>query len=270
MNREHLTGFSAAEVLLGICMNYPCPGIVERIGPDWDWIWIDGQHGEFGYTDMINMVRACDLVGKPAFVRVAGHEYGLIGRALDCAPAGIIVPCVDTVEQAKAVVDAAKFPPIGKRSYGGRRPIDLGGRGYWNDPDNRIQLICQIESPEAVEAADRIAAVDGVDGLLLGPDDLMLRKGHDMTSKRDEDALSDSMRRVASACEREGRIAVIVGSDAEMVQRCVSLGYTMIAGSSDSRLLAESSADAASRTRRSIAVAADGRARDAARRSTRS
>ena len=64
---------------LGLCVMYPSPGVVERIGPDWDWIWIDGQHGELGHGDVLQLVRACDLIKRPAFVRVAGHEGGRSG-----------------------------------------------------------------------------------------------------------------------------------------------------------------------------------------------
>src|SRR3989338_4096375 len=109
---------------LGLCIMYPSPGSLERIGPDWGWAWIDGQHGELGYQDVLALVRACDLIQRPAFVRVPGHEFGAIGHALDMGATGVIVPVVDTPEQASSVVKAAKFPKLGGRSYGGRRPID--------------------------------------------------------------------------------------------------------------------------------------------------
>src|ERR1051326_7954884 len=115
---------------LGICVSYPAPGIVERIGIDWDWIWVDGQHSDQSYQETLAIVRACDLVQRPAMVRVPSHEFGGIGRALDMGATGVIVPLVDTPEQARAVVRAAKFPPLGGRSYGGRRPIDSLGRLY--------------------------------------------------------------------------------------------------------------------------------------------
>ena len=98
--------------LLGLNIMYPSPGVVERIGANWDWIWLDGQHGEIGYAEMLALVRACDLINRPALVRVPGHEAGPIGRALDLGAAGVIVPCVDTPEQAQSLVEAAKFPPL--------------------------------------------------------------------------------------------------------------------------------------------------------------
>src|SRR2546425_11308236 len=171
----------AGKPLLGLSVMYPSPGAVERIGPEWDWIWIDGQHGQMGYEQTFALVRACDLIQRPAVVRVPGHEFGSIGKTLDMGAAAVITPCVDTPEQARAVVDAAKFPPLGKRSYGGRRPIDFQGRTYSDTANIDTLLIAQIESPQAIDNVDAIASVAGVDALFLGPDDLMLRRGFSLT-----------------------------------------------------------------------------------------
>ena len=86
--------------LLGLSVMYPSAGAVERIGAEWDWIWVDGQHGEMGYETTLAYVRACDLIQRPAVVRVPGHEFGSIGKALDMGAAAVITPCVDTPEQA--------------------------------------------------------------------------------------------------------------------------------------------------------------------------
>ena len=162
---------------LGLNVSYPAAGVVERIGPDWDWIWLDGQHGQIGYGEMLQLVRACDLIQRPAFVRVPGHEAGPIGLRLDMGATGIIVPCVDTPEQAQALVDAAKFPPLGERSFGGRRPIDFNGRTYSNTANEHTILVVQIETLQAIDNAEKIAVILGVDALFFGPDDVMLRRG---------------------------------------------------------------------------------------------
>jgi 4-hydroxy-2-oxoheptanedioate aldolase len=237
---------------IGLCVMYPSPGVVERIGADWDWIWIDGQHGELAYTDIISLVRACDLIQRPAFVRVPGHEFGLIGLALDTAPAGLIVPCVDTVEQARAVVRAAKFPPLGGRSYGGRRPIDRVGRTYSDNANHETLLICQIESPEATENADSIAAVDGVDALFLGPDDVMLRRGFSMTTPRSKDTLGKDFEAVITACRNHGKFGVSVGIGKEMLGLCLALGYHLIVAGGDVPFLANGSRQAATEARELI------------------
>jgi 2-keto-3-deoxy-L-rhamnonate aldolase RhmA len=234
----------------GLCIMYPCPGELERIAPDWDWLWIDGQHGEMGYEDLLAMVRACDAVGKPAFVRSPSHDTGRIGLALDTAAAGVIVPLVDTSEEARKLVHAAKFPPIGGRSYGGRRPVDLHGRLFSDKANEEVLLIVQIESPQAIENADAIAAVPGVDVLFLGPDDVMMRRGFSMDSPRSKNTLGSDMQAVVAACRKHGKFSLASGgTNADMIRFCVEAGFNMIVAGGDIRFLPEGSKKAAKEAR---------------------
>lgn len=229
---------------------YPAPGIVERVGADWDWIWIDGQHGQHGgYQEILAMVRACNLVGTKAFVRVPSHEAAGISLALDMNADGIIVPQVDTVEQALAVVRAAKFPPLGNRSYGGRRPIDFLGRNYSDTANQDRKLIIQIESEEALVNADALAAVGGVDGLFLGPDDLMLRKGYRMDQSRDIETMTECIRKVVVACHKHGKTSCTVAMDKTMIGICVASGVDMIVAGGDVFFLANTSKEVAKAAR---------------------
>jgi 4-hydroxy-2-oxoheptanedioate aldolase len=239
----------AASPHLGLAIMYPAPGVVERIGAEWDWIWLDGQHGQIGYDDMLALVRACDLVGRPAFVRVPGHDAGAIGLALDMGAAGVIVPCVDTLEQAQAIVTAAKFPPTGNRSYGGRRPIDLQGRAYCHDAKGEPLLVVQIESPLAVSNAEAIAALPGVDALFLGPDDILLRRGVAMDAPRTPDMLRPDLQAVVAASHKHGKGAVTVGVLPEMLSLCLDLEYDMVVAGGDVGFLASGSQQAAARAR---------------------
>jgi 4-hydroxy-2-oxoheptanedioate aldolase len=237
---------------LGFCVMYPSPGVIERVGSDWDWIWIDGQHGQIGYTEMLNLVRACDLVQRASLVRVPGHEFGSIGLALDAGASGVIVPCVDTPEQAQQIVNAAKFPPVGKRSYGGRRPIDFQGREYSDSANDDVLLICQIESPEAVENVDKIAAIEGVDALFLGPDDVLLRRGIPMTAPRSREMLAPDLESVMNACRKYNKIGVMVGFG-EMAGVCAEMGFSLIVSGGDVPFLANSSRQASNEARAIIA-----------------
>lgn len=225
---------------LGLCIMYPAPGIIERIGRDWDWIWLDGQHGQIaGYDTMLAMVRACNLAGTPAYVRVAGHEPSAIALALDMGADAVIVPQVDTVAQAAVAVQAAKFPPLGNRSFGGRRPIDREGRSYVETANQQTKLICQIESPAAVAAADSLAALPGVDGLFIGPDDLALRlEGSEEEKKA---ALNEAVHAVALVCRNHGKICLCVGAGSESARLCLEAGVTHIVAGGDVGFLAEGS-----------------------------
>lgn len=214
------------EIKLGMGVMYPAPGMIERLGAAWDWIWLDAQHGQLAnYDVMLSMVRACDLVGTPAYVRVPGHDAGWIGLALDMGAEGVIVPQVDSVEQARALVRSVAFPPIGNRSYGGRRVIDRKGRGYYEHPP---RLICQIESPEGLSAADQIASIPGVDGLFLGPDDLSLRWGESMLCPGDKPRMNAAVERVATICQRESKDCFCIAANAETFRQHMEFGVNYL------------------------------------------
>jgi 4-hydroxy-2-oxoheptanedioate aldolase len=156
------------------------------------------------------------------------------------------------VEQAQNVVNAAKFPPLGKRSYGGRRPIDLQGRGYADTANQEILLVVQIESPEAIENADAIAALPGVDALMLGPDDVMLRRGFSMTTPRSAETLGNDMKAVADACKKHGKFATTVGVGKEMLELSAGMGFNLIVGGGDVAFLANTSKSASEEARANL------------------
>lgn len=235
---------------LGICFMYPCAGMIERIGPDWDWIWLDAQHGQMGYRDVISLVRACDLIDRPAYVRVAGHEPGRIGQILDMDVAGVIVPSVETPQEAEALVRAAKLPPLGRRSYGGRRVIDRRSRDYFKQANERAMLIVQIETPTGIENVESIAEVPGVDALFFGPDDMRLRRGFAMDAPPGEDILKTDLERMILACRNSGKKAVTVAVTPGMLTLAGTLGVDLVVGDSDCRLLADGSRRRSLETRR--------------------
>lgn len=238
----------------GLCVMYPCAGAIERIAPDWDWVWLDGQHGQIGYSEMLQLVRACDLADRPALVRVPGHEAGPIGLALDMGAAGVIVPCVDTVEQAEKLVRAAKFPPLGERSYGGRRPVDLNGRTYSNTANGETMLVVQIETPTAINNVDEIAAISGVDALFFGPDDLLLRRGFAMDAPRSREMLEADMAAVVAACRKHGKYAATVGAGPVMLPLCLDMRFHLVVGGGDAGFLANASKQASAEARALLTV----------------
>lgn len=229
---------------LGMNYSYPAPGIIERLAKDWDWFWIDGQHGQLDYADILSAVRVCNAAGRPAIVRVPDHSYGMIGKVLDTAPDGIMVPLVETAEQAREVVQAVKFPPIGNRSYGSRRVIDLHGRRYDHGYDNPI-LIAQIETRKSVDNLEQIARVEGIDCLFIGLDDMAMRDGTDM-SKIDLDVYDPMLKQVADATKKNGLIAGGVFTSLPRLAKACQMGYSLIASCGDVGLLAGASANLSS------------------------
>lgn len=218
---------------LGFLITWPLPGAIENMGSQWDWIWICGQHGSLDYKDMVDCVRACELAGTASFVRVAYNDPGRIMRALDMGADGVIVPQVSNAEEARRAAQAAKFPPIGNRSYGGRRVIDRKGSAYYKTANTDTLLMAQIETPDAVSKADEIAAVDGIDILLIGPDDTSLTAGCDLTKPKPMDKMREWHTTVAEACKKHGKIFAGFVMNDDMIALCSELGAGMMACASD-------------------------------------
>lgn len=230
---------------LGFCSMYSTPGLIERIGQDWDWCWIDLQHGEWGAHDVVQAVRACNLAGIFALIRVPGHDVTLIGKILDTACHAVMVPMIENAQQAETVVSATRFAPRGRRSYGGRRPVDLYGRAYSHPDQPQPLTVCQIESPAAVEQADAIAAIDGVDALFFGPDDMAVARGMPMDKPRPAGCFDAAMKTVAAAAKKHGKTAGGIFREPAALRQALDLGYRLIVCSGDVPLLTVNSQAAA-------------------------
>ena len=224
----------SGQIVLGVSITFSAPGMIEHFGAGWDWVWIDGQHGQLDYRTILECVRIADAMGIAPVVRVPGHEYGTIGPMIDMRPSGIMVPMVDTAEQARRVVEAARFPPLGKRSYGGRRIRDLEGAEYFRTANTEMLILAQIETPEAVANAEAIAATPGVDALFFGADDLKVRLGIPVgTAVPDSDQLTQAMEKTSRAAKNVGKFAGCVALNVSTLSLAISQGYRIIAGGGD-------------------------------------
>ena len=224
------------EIMIGFSVNYPTPGILENIGSMWDFLWLDGQHGQLSYDSMLSLVRTADLMGTDTLARVPSPEQGIIGLYADIMPTGLMVPMVNTAEAAAAIVNAAKFPPLGTRSFGGRRPIDLKDRTYYRNKEPII--VAQIETPEAVKNALAIAKTDGIDVLMLGPDDIRVHLGLSIDAPMLETpVLLEALETVVTAARTAGKSAACITPTREMVNHAMGLGYRLFIGGSDAQIL---------------------------------
>ncbi len=137
-----------------------------------DFLWIEMQHSPLTYDQVAKMIWACR--GAPAipFIRVPTPTEGDIQKATDIGALGIIVPMVDTLQEAEDGVTYTKFPPRGKRSQGGGQYGRLWGSGYRAAANDNIMVVVMIEQPEGIEIVDKIAAVDGVDVVFAASGDI--------------------------------------------------------------------------------------------------
>ena len=221
------------KVSLGLALMYKDAGLVEGMYREgWDWIWIDGQHGQLSYDGCLAAVRASEAVGLETIVRAPGHEYGIIGPMLDLAPSGIMIPMVNNAEEARNIVNATRFPPLGNRSYGGRRVYDMDGTDYYKERE--MIVIAQIETVEAVKNAEEIINTDGIDLLLFSADDMRIQMGLPVTSAIDENPeLWEAMVKVAKVAKDAGKFSGCAAFNASWLQKVVALGYQLIIGGSD-------------------------------------
>ncbi|QFZ17785.1 HpcH/HpaI aldolase family protein [Saccharothrix syringae] len=215
-------------------------------GGGFDWACVDEQHGGAAggreNTDLIAAVRAA---GVPAFVRVAWNRPELIGRALDSGADGVIVPMVDGVEQARAAAAAARFAPRGTRSFGPIRSADAVTVPVPERANADVLCLVMVETARGLDAVDDIAAVDGVDGIFVGPFDLSLALGLEVAELLADGGEDAPLRRVVRACRANGLVAGAYAGAVERVGPLRAAGFTMIAAVDDLAMIARSAGEAA-------------------------
>lgn len=154
------------------------PDLIDQLGPvGADGIWLEGEHGGVDYADLGNLTRACDLWGMTSVVRVMDNDYATIYRTLDRGAQGIVIPHVNSREEAQAAVDAAKFAPLGKRGmFTSRQGFGVGD--YFKTANDQSLLIVLLEDIAAVRNLDAILKVDHIDVFFVAPSDLATSMGH--------------------------------------------------------------------------------------------
>jgi 4-hydroxy-2-oxoheptanedioate aldolase len=209
----------------------------------YDWLVVDMEHGPITLETMQAMVMAIRTTPATAIVRVPWTGSALIQPVLDSGPYGIVVPMVNTPADAQAVVRDARFLPLGERSRGGVRSALAFGTDpatYFARGNEETIVMVQIETAEAVRNADAIAAIEGIDCLFVGPSDLASTYGELYPQAWESlgGPYGDAIRSVPQIASRHGKVAGILAYSADMGQRCVEMGYTVVGISVDTSLLA--------------------------------
>jgi 4-hydroxy-2-oxoheptanedioate aldolase len=198
-----------------------------------DWVCIDTQHGLIGYELMLPMLQAISAGGVPSFVRVPWNEPGAIMKALDAGAGGVIVPMVNSVDEARSAVGSCRYPPDGFRSMGPTRASVVDGD--WRLP------ICavMIETVQAVERIDDILAVPGIDAVFVGPNDLAVSAGVESSYDGQDPEHRRLIETVARSCKAHGVTAGIMCGQPEVAVQWHRAGFQMLALNSDTKLLAD-------------------------------
>jgi 4-hydroxy-2-oxoheptanedioate aldolase len=197
---------STGRPLLGAWLQTPNPVSAEAAGlAGFDWVGIDTQHGLIGYDTLLHMLQAVAISGTPSVVRVSGNIPGEIGRALDSGAQGVIVPLIETAEEAARAASACRYPPRGTRSWGALRPA-LENTAY--NPavgDHQALCLAMVETVTGVENIDEIAAVPGVDVVYVGPSDLASSAGLPPQLKLVDPKHRALVEKIAAACRSADR-----------------------------------------------------------------
>ncbi|MBI3976547.1 MAG: hypothetical protein HY331_00035 [Chloroflexi bacterium] len=201
-----------------------------------DFLLLDTQHGSWGPDSTILALAAIAGGSAVPMARVAANNYTLIGRLLDEGMLGIVVPMVHTVEDARAAAAACRFPPIGARSWGWGRAKAYGD-DYPEWIDDQLFLAVQIESAQAVENAEAIMAVPGIDGCWVGPADLALSMGFSPKEAPHREEHARALERVVQACRNTGKISGLAGASPEEGVQRARQGFQFITVAGDARML---------------------------------
>jgi 4-hydroxy-2-oxoheptanedioate aldolase len=214
--------------------------LMGRIG--FDWVCIDAQHGLVGYDQMALMLQALSITGTPAFVRVPWNAPGDLMKALDAGAQGVIVPMVNSAEEARQAVRASRYPPEGFRSWGPIRAA-LGVDGYSPAVGNRrVVVAVMIETAAGVAAADEILSVPGVDAVYVGPNDLAITHGMATSADAFGDEHAAIVEGILAACLRHGVVPGIHCGSIDTARRWRERGFRMVNVTSDAIFMRTSAA----------------------------
>ncbi|MEM7406966.1 MAG: aldolase/citrate lyase family protein [Pseudomonadota bacterium] len=211
--------------VLGTWVSIPHPSVIEVLaGSGFDFLLFDGEHAPLPTDALATLLPAAELGGKAVCYRVPINRPEYIKAALDAGVGAVMVPMVETADAARAVVSAARYPPLGNRGVGPWRGSDFyrDMDTYLSEANDRHAVVVQIESRRAVAVVEEIAAVDGTDVLYVGPADL----ASDLHARGEGEMLDAAIDRVAEAAARHGKRAGIDVASVDDVPDFVRRGFS--------------------------------------------
>jgi 2-keto-3-deoxy-L-rhamnonate aldolase RhmA len=205
------------------------------------FVFYDMEHTGLGYETLKWLFSTCRGLPIEPMVRVPRGEYTWLARALDLGASGVMIPMVESAEQARGIVQACRYPPIGRRGAAfGFAQCDYQGGDIGQKIRNyhdRTLVVAQIETERGLAAVEEIAAVDGIDVLWVGHFDLSNFMG--IPAQFDNPTFLQAMQRVADVAKQHGKAAGFMATDPAWVDRVKAMGYTMLAVGTDVSLLAD-------------------------------
>jgi 4-hydroxy-2-oxoheptanedioate aldolase len=200
-------------------------------------VTIDQQHGLWDTAETRIGIAAIRQGGAAALVRIPLGAFDVASRVLDFGAEGIIAPMINTVDDAKAFVRAAKYPPLGERSWGPTRAMTLAGlsdmKTYLRDANDNVVTLAMIETKTALANAEAIAATPGIDVLFVGPSDLSIGLTDGAELDPHSATVEQALDRIVAAARNAGKVAGLYCANAERAVACAKRGIRFMAVASD-------------------------------------
>jgi 4-hydroxy-2-oxoheptanedioate aldolase len=224
-----------ARLFAGAWLNMGSSDTAEIAGlAGYDWVLIDLEHGSGDHKDLLHQLQALEAYPTATVVRVPNIDAVVFKQVLDLGPSGIMVPNVETAEQAHQLISCVRIPPLGKR--GAATSTRNSGYGfhyaqYLAEANDNLLVAAQIESRVGLANVEAIAAVDGIDVLFVGPTDLSIDLG--LSSDPEQPEFREALVRIATAAEHHGKVAGTLVRNPQQASQYLALGYRFIALGSD-------------------------------------
>jgi 2-dehydro-3-deoxyglucarate aldolase len=231
---------NSKKLTIGSWITLAHPAIAEIMAKaGFDWLTVDLEHSVITIREAEELIRVIDLCGVVPLVRLSANDSIQIKRVMDAGSHGVIVPMVNSAEEAKKAVEAVRYPPDGKRGVGLARAQGYGSsfEKYKEWINKESIVIVQIEHIKAVENLDAILSVEGVDGFIVGPYDLSGSLG--IPGQFDNELMVEAMNRIKDFMKSNSKVAGIhvVEPDILQLQEHIKEGYKFLAYSLDTRML---------------------------------
>ncbi len=212
--------------------------LMARVG--FPWLTVDLEHSPIGWTDAGLLFGAIADAGCICLARVPRGDHDYIKRVLDAGAHGIVVPMVNTVEEAKIAIAAAKYPPTGNRSVGGgmhAMNFQASAGDYYKHANDEILVVLQTESPEGVANADAIYSLPGVDAIFVGPNDLNAQMRTPDGKDPSPEEFEAMLQRILAAGKKAGTPVGLHVLTVEQAERRIAEGWQFIALGSELRYM---------------------------------
>lgn len=218
-------------------------GAMEALGnTGLDFVIIDTEHGCASVESVADYIVAAENCGIAPYVRIGATTRHVVLRMADIGARGLIIPNIRTIEQVQEVIDAAKFSPIGHRGFCPNRTSGWGSQdwavnvnAYMAESNTRCKVLPQCETTEALEKIDEIAALDGVDGIFVGPFDLSVDMG--IPLELDNPKLIDAIEHILDICKKHGKDAHIFANSIEDATKWAQRGFDYVTYALDAGIL---------------------------------